>query len=283
MQAVDSFSPHTDRSCQALADRGIVGALRYQYNTSRAEVDRLHRHGLSFGLIFERNGNAAVVNPEAGNDHGNAAVAFARSIGLPEGCAIYFAEADTMVQRHQYDRARRYWSLAGAPTRAAGYRVGAYGGSVLIDTLHAEGIVDLTWETGAMSWNEWVHSQTCALRQLLGYHDFGGVQTDLNDVVVDDWGQWTPTGAYRPPADDAGTTQPPESEEDDDMLKAPRPSWVAPKGRYGLNPQGRLVHVSGPAVADELDRPNQGHPPELLAAIEVTDETLDGLLAFYNT
>lgn len=280
-QAVDSFSPHTDRSCRALADRGIAGALRYQYNTSRAEVDRLHAHGLSFGLIFERNGNAAVVNPELGAEHGRAGVAFARSIGLPEGCAIYFAEADTMVRRDQYPGARRYWTLAAAAARAAGYRCGAYGGSVLIDTLHDEGIVDLTWETGAMSWNEWVHSRTCALRQLIGYHDFGGVQTDLNDVVADDWGQWTPTGAYRPAQ--PRNEQPPESEEDDDMLKAPRPSWVAPtKGRFGLNPQGKLVHVAGPAVADELDRPNQGHPPELLTALEVTDETLDGLLAFYN-
>lgn len=200
-QAVDSFSPHTDRSCQALAANGFVGALRYQYNTSRAEVDRLHAHGLSFGLIFERNGNAAVVNPEVGADHGRAAVAFARSIGLPEGCAIFFAEADTMVRRDQYPGATRYWSLAGKPTRDAGYRVGAYGGSKLIDHLHQNGVADLTWETGAMSWNEWVHSSTCALRQLLGQPTFGGVTVDLNDVHADDWGQWTPAGASRPNAD----------------------------------------------------------------------------------
>ena len=207
-QAVDSFSPHTDRSCQALAAAGIHGALRYQYNTSRVEVDRLHRYGLSFALIFERNGNAAVVSPELGADHGRAAVAFAQSIGLPAGCAIWFAEADTHIGRENYDRARRYWALAGAPTRAAGYRVGAYGGSLLIDDLHDRGIADLTWETGAMSWNEWVHSRTCALRQLVGYHDFGGVQTDLNDVVRPDWGQWTPTGAHTPTTPPPSTTIP---------------------------------------------------------------------------
>lgn len=200
IQVVDSFSPHTDRSCQALAAQGFAGALRYQYNTSRSEVGRLHAHGLSFGLIFERNGNAAVVNPSLGLEHGRAAVTFARSIGLPEGCAIYFAEADTMVRRDQYPGARRYWELAAGPTRDAGYRVGAYGGSKLIDHLHSVGAADLTWETGAMSWNEWVHSSTAALRQLLGQPTIGGVQVDLNDVLANDWGQWTPLGASIPSA-----------------------------------------------------------------------------------
>lgn len=90
------------------------------------------------------------------------------------------------------------------------------------------------------------------------------------------------TGATPAPIPESND-EPKSEEDDDDMLKAPRPSWVAPtKGRFGLNPQGRLVHVAGPATEAVLDQPNQGHPPELLAAIEVTDETMDTLLAFYN-
>lgn len=47
-QAVDSFGIHTRASAQALAAAGIVGALRYHYNTSRLEVDTLHAAILAF-------------------------------------------------------------------------------------------------------------------------------------------------------------------------------------------------------------------------------------------
>lgn len=104
--------------------------------------------------------------------------------------------------------------------------------------------------------------------------DPGGIDGDRIEAIARAHLGGTPT---------TPTPTPPESEEDDDMLKAPRPSWVAPnKGRFGLNPNGRLVHVAGPATSAALDQPNQGHPPELLAPVEVTDETLDTLVAFYN-
>jgi hypothetical protein len=75
----------------------------------------------------------------------------------------------------------------------------------------------------------------------------------------------------------------PPDEEDDDM-KAPRPSFLAPtKGRWGVNAAGKLVHIAGPATEKALDTPNQGNPPELQPAIGVTDETLDTLISFYNS
>lgn len=240
MQAVDSFSPHTDRSCQALADQGYVGALRYQYNTSRSEVDRLHAHGLAFGLILELNGNAALVNPEIGALHGQRAVAFARSIGLPAGCAIYFAEADTHIRRENFPGATRYWALAAGPTRDAGYRVGAYGGSKLIDHLHEVGVADLTWETAAMSWNEYVHSQTCSLRQLLGQPVLGGVQVDVNDVLAQDWGQWNADGTVGRPTDN----------EEDDMTEATKRLLEDSEGRTWLCWDGFKRHLTKQSQVD---------------------------------
>lgn len=226
MQAVDSFSPHTDLSCQALAAAGIVGALRYQYNTSRAEVDRLHRHGLAFALIFERAGNAALVTPELGERHARDAVAFARSIGLPPGATIFYAEADTHIRRESFSGATRYWSLAAGPTRDAGYRVGAYGGSKLIDHLREVGVADQTWQTAAESWNEWTESQTRVLRQLIGYRYFGGVQTDVNDVHAADWGQWNADGTTGPIP---GTNQ-----EDNDMAESIKRLLEDSEGRTWL-------------------------------------------------
>ena len=68
-QAVDSFGIHTPASTRALAQAGIVGALRYHYNTSRLEVDTLHAAGVAFGLIAEfdtRTWHPPLDNPEVG-------------------------------------------------------------------------------------------------------------------------------------------------------------------------------------------------------------------------
>ena len=144
-QAVDSFGIHTPASTRALAQAGIVGALRYHYNTSRLEVDTLHAAGVAFGLIAEfdtRTWHPPLNNPEVGPDHARKAVAVAQALGMPAGCVIWFTQ-DTDLQPAQYERALSYWDGADDIVRAAGYRVGAYGEATFIDLL-----IDLQKEMG---------------------------------------------------------------------------------------------------------------------------------------
>lgn len=74
----------------------------------------------------------------------------------------------------------------------------------------------------------------------------------------------------------------PDDDEDDDMPKAPRPCYAAPKGVFGVNATGKLVQLGGPDTLAKLTTPNSGSPAELQPPLEVSDTTLDTLLAFYN-
>lgn len=199
-QAVDSFGIHTRASAQALAVAGIVGALRYHYNTSRLEVDTLHAAGVAFGLIAEfdtRTWHPPLDNPEVGPDHARRAIASARALGMPAGCVIWFTQ-DTDLRPDQYERALSYWDGADDMVRAAGYRVGAYGEATFIDLLIDRGKADLAWQAGADGWAQFGRSKHACLWQRVGSPMYGGVTCDPNVILRDDCGWWLPTGAQTP-------------------------------------------------------------------------------------
>jgi hypothetical protein len=223
-QAVDSMTPHSDRSAAALAAEGVRCALRYHYNLTRAEVDRLHRNGVGVCIIGEfdyyqggRQVSPPLMTPEAGGAHGQRLVDVARSLGTPTG-AVLILTADVMVYPERFETVGRYLRLAGEVIRGAGYRVGLYGGSLLIDWAHDHGLVDWTWEAAARSWSsptgrsaDYMPSQSAALRQLVAQPTFGGVQVDLNDYTGRPCpGEWLPDGTVSTGADTA-------QQEDDDM------------------------------------------------------------------
>jgi len=199
-QAVDSFGIHTRASAQALAAAGIIGALRYHYNTSRLEVDTLHAAGVAFGLIAEfdtRTWHPPLDNPEVGPDHARKAIAAAQSLGMPAGCVIWFTQ-DTDLRPDQYERALSYWDGADDLVRAAGYRVGAYGEATFIDLLIDRGKADLAWQAGADGWAQFGRSKYACLWQRVGSPVYAGVTCDPNVILRDDCGWWLPTGAQTP-------------------------------------------------------------------------------------
>lgn len=88
-----------------------------------------------------------------------------------------------------------------------------------------------------------------------------------------------------PTPDPEPTPTPPKppSEEDDDMLKAPRKSWVTESGAwYALNANGRFEYIVGPAVLEALQAPAEGWPAEILSPIPIKDGAVEGLASFYN-
>lgn len=194
-QAVDSFGKHTPTSAAALAARGIVGALRYHYNLGRAEIDVLHAANIAVGLIAEfdtATWHPPVASPETGPAHGTKAVQVAQALGFPAGAAVWLTIDTAPNGAHQ--RIRTYFDGAAPIIRAAGYRVGAYGGDRIIDELVDQGRADLAWIAGARSWAEGATSRHACLRQLVAQPSIGGVTVDLNDVLRPDCGWWMPHG-----------------------------------------------------------------------------------------
>lgn len=210
MHAVDSFGAHTTTSARALADAGIRCALRYTYNVTRDEVDRLHAAGISVCLIAEfdtASWHPPLDSPETGADHARSAVARARAVGYPPGGKITLT-VDTMVYPGNFDRVAYYFDLAYPIIHDAGYLVDAYGGSLLIDHLHDRGLTDVTWEAAARSWSsatgrsgDYQPSRTATLRQHVEQPVYGGVQCDLNTFLREPVGEWMPDGGVIGPAD----------------------------------------------------------------------------------
>lgn len=200
--AVDSYSPHTEQSATALELAGIRLALRYHYNLSDAEREILHRHAVAVGMIGEYDSltwHPILAGAAAGDRHGLDIVSKAIARGFPRGSVLWGA-SDTGVPPSSYAVAALYAAAYAARVRAAGYRVGWYGGEGLVDYLFVIGLADVGgWGTGATSWNYGHRSDRLALRQLLGYSTFGGVQTDTNDRLGDE-GAWLPPGDNPPPA-----------------------------------------------------------------------------------
>lgn len=181
--AIDSFSPHTDASVAALRRAQCRLALRYHYNLSHAEIDRLHHGGIAVGLIAEFDTltwHPVRDSPETGADHAVRAVTYARTLGFPSGCVIWLT-ADSAIPDPV--RSAEYFRLAMPILHRNGYKVGAYGPSGFIDYLYRNQLTDYTWECGAMTWNNWKHSTTAVLRQLPIQQHFGDVQVDINECT----------------------------------------------------------------------------------------------------
>ncbi len=254
-QAVDSAGIHTQTSAQALAEAGVACALRYHYNATRAEVDRLHAAGVGFALIGEfdtKTWHPPIHNPEVGPEHGATCVAVATKLGLPAGCVIWLTQ-DTDFAPGQYDRAAGYWAGAAPVIRAAGFRVGAYGEATFIDLLIDRGLADLAWQAGADAWAGFQNSKHACLRQLPKQDTFGKVQCDLNNVLAADCGVWTPGGAQVPrldvPTPIPAPLTPHPSEDDPAMIFMRETSAQAVFAVYGST--GRRAHMpTEKAIAD---------------------------------
>jgi hypothetical protein len=249
-QAVDSFGIHTHASAQALAANGIVGALRYHYNTSRLEVDTLHAAGVAFGLIAEfdtATWHPPLHAPQTGGQHGVQAVKVAQALGMPQGCAISFTQ-DCYIPPQNRDAAVTYFSGAAIPVRAAGYRIMGYGDAFLMELCLSRGAIDLIWQAGADSWSQGRVAQHASLWQRVGAPVYGGVVCDPNTILRDDCGFWLPSGAQKPTTP---TTPTPQDEDDDMALKE---IWTidTKKGHYVYDPAANTGVVLTPQQSTVL-------------------------------
>jgi len=198
------MSPHAvdsdgyPNSTAAVMPADVVTVLGYTRNLTRQQVDYHHGNGRGVGLIFEYAPNDPLRGSAWGDQDAHHFVQQANALGAPAGVAGWFT-ADVDVPRSAWPAVLAYCQTAGPIVHAAGYRLGLYAGEDVADYLLDVGAIDLAWGVAASSWSHGHRSGRVVLRQLLAQPRYG-VVCDLNDVLADDHGQWSPTAPQRPPA-----------------------------------------------------------------------------------
>lgn len=149
------------------------------------ELADIRGHGLDLAVVWEYDTHDALEGFPAGWRHGSMALSQARSLGLPDTMAIYFAVDFDATPEQLVTVADYFRGIASVVPIG---RVGVYGGIRTIRTLHAAGVVTWLWQTYAWS-NGQVYGPTHVYQYSNG-HMIAGAICDLNTARVPSFGQW---------------------------------------------------------------------------------------------
>lgn len=174
------------------ASNPVVGVIRYvspaspktSKNLSPDEYAALKAAGFAVGLVWEGGASSALGGRAQGASDGKRANAQADALNYPGNAAIYFA-VDFQATSSQMPTVLDYLRAADA---ASPRKIGVYGSYAVIEAAAKAGVGDYYWQTSA--WSSGKVSSHCNLYQNI-YH----ADTDVSDVVTDDWGQ----GSLVPP------------------------------------------------------------------------------------
>jgi len=165
-----------------LKAKGITFICRYLVPASMAwkrltktEAEVMTAAGLDILSIFEKTANSAAGGRNAGLSDGSAALAEARTIGQPEGSAIYFA-VDYDAQPKDYDTLEAY--LKAAESEITGYKVGVYGSFAVCEEMFKRGIPHC-WQTYA--WSRGEKSSNANVYQYQNNASLSGIACDLDE------------------------------------------------------------------------------------------------------
>ena len=177
--------------------RHFAGVLRYLCDTrgrtgTKKKLTRKELEGLvvganvAVGVVWQEADAAMVGGGQAGRDEGKRAAEAAAALGVPKGAGIYFAADHESVT---VEHAVAY--LEGAGKHLGGYRLGLYGGYDVVTGVREQRpeLVSFFWQT--LAWSRGLVAKDIHLYQCCFGLTFEGVEVDLNDVLEDDWGQFT--------------------------------------------------------------------------------------------
>lgn len=143
-----------------------------------AEVAKLRQNGLLIGLNWEYEVGDQLGGALAGEKHALEAVTQAKSLGAPEGTAIYFS-TDFQASSTHYPSIDAYFAAATPVVRGNGYRIGQYGQhSVIKRALDAQKI-DVAWQTYA--WSNGLWDSRAAIRQVKNGLTVAGGNVDRDE------------------------------------------------------------------------------------------------------
>ena len=160
-----------------------------------AELALIKKSGLQFCGVFQHNNSKlASFTAARGKHDAGVALELAKKWGQPKGSAIYFG-VDFDPSLSEQAAVKAYAVEFSKLARAAGFRVGAYGSGLTLQTLKTAGVIDLTWlsmSTGFRGSKDYALSGKWNLKQVLD-RNCGGINCDFDYVNPSqpDFGQWT--------------------------------------------------------------------------------------------
>ena len=209
---VDYAWTHPDPA--ALAAAGYRFACRYlsrdpSKNLTLAEAQALAQHGIAVVANWEYGAQDMLRGRAGGVADAQLALAQATAAGMPAGRPVYFS-ADWDVTPAQESAVSAY--LAGVDSVLGVARTGEYAGFYPVKIARDSGLTAWSWQTSGWSGGQW--DPRDQIRQT-GSATVGGVQVDVNEAMVADYGQWFPGVSPAPsPAPIPAPPAPPTVQED---------------------------------------------------------------------
>lgn len=202
--AADTSAVSTPEFLAKMREVGIATIIRYYDHENetlpgktlrRAERDLIAGGGFSLAVVFQhRNNKLASFTPERGAQDAERSLDLARENRQPRKSAIYFG-VDGAWGEAELPVVKAYFQQAAPRIRAAGYRVGIYGGGFKCREIMGAGLADLCWLSNARRWPGYAERiadrKSWRLRQALP-ETCGDRQVDFNfsHTRTTDFGQF---------------------------------------------------------------------------------------------
>ena len=201
--AVDLCQPVTQHSLDVMKYLGVRTVIRYYDYANESlkgktphadELALIKKNGFRMLAVFQHSNNsiATFESPGHGTMAANRSVELATLWKQPKGSCIYFGvDFDPTVA--ELEHVKVYAADFAKVVRAAGYRVGAYGSGLTLETLLDARLIDLAWLSmsgGFQHSHEFAARKRWALHQV-GDRMCGGINVDFDYVnPAIDIGDW---------------------------------------------------------------------------------------------
>lgn len=143
-----------------------------------SEVAKLRQNGLLIGLNWEFEVGDQWDGAPGGRDDAIEAVSQAKSLGAPEGTAIYFS-TDFQASSAHYATIDAYFAAARLIVHSNGYRIGQYAQYSVIKRSLDLNLVDVGWQTYA--WSNELWDSRAAIRQVKNNVVVAGGKVDIDE------------------------------------------------------------------------------------------------------
>jgi LysM repeat protein len=193
MNMIDCATKLNAATCATLKANGITHVGRYLPTSdwkalSFQELTAIQQSDLQLVTIFE-NGSTkgSYFSKEQGIQDANRAYAMAKSLGQPNGAAIYFT-VDFDAQVKDFANILNYFQ--GIKDTLKDYKIGIYGKYEVITLIQSKGLAAYYWQTYA--WSSGQHAKNIHLFQYKNDTKQYGLPfgVDLNQVENGDCGAW---------------------------------------------------------------------------------------------
>lgn len=218
------YGPPTGAELTAAGIDFLAGYLRKAEPSSihvltPAIVRDMHANGRGLVLLYE-DADPAFMLTGSGITHAQHAIADVAALGIPIR-AVYFC-CDVDLAPTQFATVASFLDQAASVLSAD--RVGLYGKAALLDYIIARPSRICSWFMQSAGWDNGEQSAAAQIVQTLTQTTIGGVTCDLDQALVDDYGQWPP-----PPTD-------PPTEED--------PLMATPLIEFARLPTGTIIRAN---------------------------------------